>query len=110
MDAKVMPRKVLELAAALAKARQAAEAIPVEDMKGTGNEDSAEVKLLAWRREHVEAAAKIAGLRCFKWAAGRWHFGGWDHGQGLNRTMKVEAFVESMNVQGFAAKPYYMMD
>jgi len=102
--------RVLQLATALAIAKKAAEAIPVEDMKGTGNLDSAEVRLSGWRRDHVEAAARTAGVHCFKWSAGRWHFGGWEEWQGLNRTRKVIAFVETMNAQGFPANPFYALD
>lgn len=110
MDTKKPPTKVLELAAALTTARQSAEAIPIEDLKGTGNSDSAEIVLKRWRRDDVEAAAKLAGLSCYKRSAGRWHFHGWDAWQGLNETKKVIAFVESMNTQGFAARTYCVMD
>lgn len=51
---------MLDLAAALARAKTAVEAIPVEEMKGACNRDTAEVVLKGWRRAGVEAAATIA--------------------------------------------------
>lgn len=109
-ETKPTSKRVLDLAAALAKAKTVVEAIPVEDMKGACNRDTVEVVLKGWRRADVEAAATIAVLQFSKWRGGYWHFYGWDFWRGENRTMKAEAFVESMNRQGYPSRPFYMLD
>ena len=110
MGTKTLLKRVVELAAALTAAREAAEAIPVEDLKGTGNLDSPEIRLRGWTHEDVDAAASMAGIRCFMESPSRWTFGGWNDWQGSNRTIKAQAFTKAMHERGFDATTQYVLD
>lgn len=105
-----LPVKVLDLAGALAQARGNAEAIPVEDTGGTCNFDTGKVRLSGWRETHVQAAAKIASVTANKWPRGWWHFDGWPDAQGMNQTIKAEAFARTMKDRGYEASVHYAMD
>lgn len=106
--------RVALLVEALKLAKEAAEAIPVQDSGGTSNWDEPTVTLPKWRTADVEAAAALAGLRCRKYSSrqrrGQWAFAGWDDAGGNNRTRKAEAFEKAMSEQGFQASVYYVMD
>ncbi|KAA0220332.1 MAG: hypothetical protein EDS66_13720 [Planctomycetota bacterium] len=102
--------RVRHLATALAAGKAAAEAIPVEDLRGSGNLDYPNVRLLGWRRTDVEAAARIAQVHPSKGTAGWWGFGGWEHWQGENRTAKAHAFAQAMQDHGYQAGVAYVMD
>lgn len=102
--------RVQHLATALAAAKAAAEAIPIEDLGGTGNLDYPDVRLVGWRRTDVEAAAMIAQVNPAKGTSGCWRFGGWEHWQGENRTAKANAFAQAMRDHGYQAGVAYVMD
>lgn len=111
---KSLPVKVLDLAAALTKARGVAEAIPTADTGGTCNFDCPELFLPRWRESDVEAAAKVAGCtanksRSFGGRTCYW-IGGWPSAQGTNQTIKAEAAAKSLKADGYDCHVHYAMD
>lgn len=103
------------LASALAAARdsgmEAGEALGND--WGTCNFDAPAVSLPRWSQKLVEAAAKKAGVGCFKWrgmGAGCYVFPLRFGYQGNANTAAAEAASNSLKASGFEAFVYYQMD
>lgn len=105
--------------AALASALESAKESGLEAGESLGNDwgtcnfDAPAVVLPRWSQKMVEAAAKKAGIGCFKWremGAGCYVFPLRFGYQGNANTAAAEAAAESLKAAGYEAFVYYQMD
>ena len=107
--------RINKLADALIAAKAAADAITNIDIGGACNSDSPTINLKHWHKSVVEAAAHAAGLTAIRDSRiGFWMFSICDNevtiAQGSTRTLKSEAFINSLISSGFDATIRYFTD
>lgn len=105
-------KKVYDLAVALAKASEKANAYIDSEDGGTCNFDCATIRLKGWRETDVKKACALAGgLYCSKWDG---HYFNWHidntSGIGNRRTKMAEVFSDALKEQGYETSVWYAMD
>lgn len=109
---KTISTKVYNLAIALAKAKDAANAYIDTEDGGTCNFDCATVRLKGWKETDVKkACALVGGIYCSKWDG---HYFNWHldntSGIGNRRTKMAEVFSDSLKEQGYETSVWYACD
>lgn len=105
-----MNEKIFALRVALLIAVSEAEKVKNTEDGGTSNFDNPVIVLKCWKRQDIEEAFKLTGLRPYFENNSTIEILNSVEGQGFRRTAMAEAFRDSLKVSGYNSYVRYQMD
>lgn len=109
-EVKIKNKKILALRCALLIAVSEAEKAKDTEDGGTSNFDNPVIVLKSWKRQDIEEAFKLTGLRPYFESNGVVEILNSVEGQGFRRTAMAEAFRDSLRASGYISYVRYQMD